>query len=100
MGMGGTSGQHLLAKLQAHLTLAQCKCGNMGFVLRWTPGHNGIHKNKRADEEAKRAGSSKSSPVCLLPKACRGDIPVSRSAHIRGTYRTLREELLSSWSSP
>ena len=53
VGTGGTSGQHLLAKLQAHLALAQCRCSNAGIVLTWTPGHDGIHKNKRADEEAK-----------------------------------------------
>jgi len=53
MGTGGTSGQHLLAKLQAHLTLAQHRSSDMGIILRWTPGHDGIYENERADEEAK-----------------------------------------------
>ena len=72
-------GQHLLAKLQNHLVLVQHACGDVAIILRWTPGHNGIHENERVDEEAKRATGGESSPVCLLPNACRGAIPVSRS---------------------
>jgi len=53
MGTGGTSGQHLLAKLQANLILVQHRCNDVGIVLRWTPGHDGVHENERVDEEAK-----------------------------------------------
>jgi len=68
----GSSGQHLLTKLQEPLALAQCRCREVAIILRWIPGHDIIHENERADEEAKRATGGDSSPACLLPKACRG----------------------------
>jgi len=72
----------------------------VAIILRWTPGHGGIHENKRVDEEAKQATSSESSPVCLLPKACRGAISVSRSAvcksHLQMTKGKATEFLVKS----
>ena len=74
----GSSGQHLLTKLHDHMALAQCRCGEVAIVLRWIPGHEGLHENERVDEEAKKAARGDSSPACLLPQTCRGYILISR----------------------
>jgi len=46
----------------------------------WTPGHEGIMENERADEEAKKAAKGDTSPDDQLPPGCRDEIKTSQSA--------------------
>jgi len=45
----------------------------------WTPGHEGIKENMRADEEAKNAARGNTSPDEQLPSGCKGRLKMSRS---------------------
>src|SRR5882724_8868251 len=57
----GASGQHLLDKFQDQIAVAQRMHRATTIKLQWTPGHNGIPGNERADKEAKvavKGGSS------------------------------------------
>ncbi|KAJ7123435.1 hypothetical protein C8R44DRAFT_590458, partial [Mycena epipterygia] len=47
----------------------------------WCPGHRGIARNERADEEAKRAAQEGSSVDTSIPTTFRKTLPWSRSAH-------------------
>ena len=49
-------------------------------MLRWTPGHEGILGNERANEEAKRVAKGESSDKRLFPRGCREDLLQSQSA--------------------
>src|SRR5882724_12788841 len=64
----GMLGQHLLDKYQGQLEAAQQRHGADTITIRWTPGHDSIPGNKRADEEVKKAAYRDSSPAPLLPR--------------------------------
>src|SRR5882724_10858307 len=56
------------------------KHGKEALEIWWTPRHEGIKENKRADEEAKKAAKGDTCPDSQLPPGCRGEIKTSRSA--------------------
>jgi len=47
----------------------------INFLIRWMPGHKGIEGNKKADEEAKKAITERSSNQNALPKALKKTLP-------------------------
>jgi len=62
----------------------------------WTPGHEGIEGNKRADEAAKEAESGESSDPKKLPAFQRHTpLPVSVSA----TRQVLKKEMKNRWKT-
>jgi len=50
------------------------------ILIRWTPGHEGIEGNEKADEEAKKAITEGSSNRNALPKALKKTLPHSKLA--------------------
>ena len=85
-------GQHLLDSYQGRIEVAQHQHGATTVKLRWTPGHEGIAGNARADEEAKRASGSDSGPACMLTKSCRGPVPLSGAAARQRHLKSLRSK--------
>jgi len=78
--MKGALGQHLVDQLQDKIEELHGKHRDKALEIWWTPGHEGIRENERADEEAKKAARGDSSPDDQLPLACRGQFKTSRSA--------------------
>ena len=66
------------------------------IAIRWTPGHEGIPGNERADEEAKQVAKGKSSDKRMLPRGCREDLLQSRSA-ARQTHVKKTKEKAKKW---
>jgi len=75
----GAPGQHLVDQLQDKIEEIHGKHRDEALEIWWTPGHEGIRENERADEEAKKAARGDSSPDDQLPLACRGQFKTSRS---------------------
>jgi len=59
-------------------------------MIRWIPGHEGIYENERADEQAKRVAEGDSSLAHLLPRSCRGHIPIRSSVACQGHLRKIK----------
>ena len=91
-GAMGASGRHLLDRFHEQVEVAKLQHTGMEVMLRWTPGHVGIVENERVDEEAKRATRGDSSPKNQLPKACRGQIPKSKSVEIKRHWEAARKK--------
>ncbi|KAF9521911.1 hypothetical protein CPB83DRAFT_751457, partial [Crepidotus variabilis] len=63
----------------------------------WTPGHEGLVGNERADEEARKASEEGSSRERLLPKYIRKPLPHSQAA-VKAAYRKeLLERAKGQW---
>ena len=82
--------------MHEHIGAAKRKHRVMEFTVMWTPGHEGIPKNKQANAEAKKAVQGESSVESQLPEGLRGEIPASRSAlklnhlrHVRANMKDL-----------
>ena len=66
----------------------------------WTPGHEGIDGNERADEEAKRAAQGESSPAKDLPPFLRRKpLPLSVSATRQLLKKKMKQRWQGEWSS-
>lgn len=64
--------------------------------LIWTPGHEGIEGNERADSAAKSAAKGESSDKVKLPNFLkRKQLPISISA----TRQTLKKDLKARWAA-
>jgi ribonuclease HI len=62
------SGSHLLTRIREHADLVKQKMYNPKRLrMVWTPGHEDIHGNERADEEAKEAAHGNTSNKAELP---------------------------------
>jgi len=73
----GAPGHHLVDKLHEKVE----EVHKRGVLeVRWTPGHEGLVENERADEEAKRVARGDSSAEDRLPQVCRGKLRAIRSA--------------------
>ncbi|KAG2135303.1 hypothetical protein DEU56DRAFT_715103, partial [Suillus clintonianus] len=69
-------------------------------TVRWISGHDGVRGNEIADEEAKRAATSRreSSPIRQLPKYLRkGVLPSSISALKQAQKRESSERWARFW---
>ncbi|KAF9521636.1 hypothetical protein CPB83DRAFT_735569, partial [Crepidotus variabilis] len=63
----------------------------------WTPGHEGLEGNKKADEEARKASEKGCSRTQLLPKELQSELTHSRSA-VRGAFqKRLKEKAKKEW---
>ncbi|KAG2357057.1 hypothetical protein BDR07DRAFT_1206520, partial [Suillus spraguei] len=76
-------GSYLVAKFQKIIRKIKHANPNFKLMLRWVPGHEGVHGNEEADKAAKVAaeGRNRNSPHELLPKYLRNNLlPLSLSA--------------------
>jgi len=97
--MKGASGQHLVDQLQNKIEEVHSKHRDKALEIWWTPGHEGIKENERADEEAKRVARGNSSPDDQLPCTHRGKIKTSRSAVRQSYSKKLKNEAAKQFAS-
>ena len=83
-------------RLHRQIGEAQRRHGEAVIEMRWTPGHEGIPENERADEEAKRAARGDSSPDDQLPETYKRTIPISRSAALQSHHKRVRSKVVES----
>jgi len=75
----GTPGQHLVDLLHEKIEEIHGIHGHEALEIWWTPSHEGIKENERADEEAKNVARGDTSPDEQLPLGCKGRLKMSRS---------------------
>lgn len=77
-----------------HLSLRS----NISLHLNWTPGHEGIDGNEKADAEAKKASLGDVSDVESLPRTLREKLPFSSSAVRQAMLGKIKKEAESLWT--
>ncbi|KAJ3912262.1 hypothetical protein F5877DRAFT_22321, partial [Lentinula edodes] len=66
-------------------------------TISWIPGHIGVEGNERADQEAKKAATSRSSRKEKLPTQLHRPLPYSQTAIIRTFRRKLEKHHNKLW---
>jgi ribonuclease HI len=72
---------------------------NLDIVIRWTPGHEDIAGNERADEEAKKAAQEGSSPLNKLPRYLKKTLPKSKSALRQAHHAKIKARAKAHWQA-
>jgi ribonuclease HI len=88
------SGSHLLKRIREHADIVKRKMYNSKRLrMVWTPGHENIHGNERADEEAKEAAHGDTSDKKELPIYLRKKpLPHNKSAVAQAFDKRIKEE--------
>ena len=71
----------------------------LDLLVRWTPGHTGIARNEKADEEAKKAAREGSSTQNILPAPLRNASPRGKAAARQESKRKLNVTAQNLWKS-
>lgn len=91
------SGHYILDVFHQSLELLRGKHPGIQLTIRWTPGHEGIVWNERADEEAKIAVTEGSSPTNELPELLRKDLPLSKATKKQAYGKKLKQRAQKEW---
>jgi len=84
-----------------HKSLEGVRNQHLGIriMVRWTPGHEGIKRNEKVDEEAKRAITKGSSNQDMLPKPLRKTLLHSKSALKWDYSKKLKVHTQKAWEA-
>ena len=80
------------------LAKVRYKHKEMDLLVKWVPGHMDIVGNDRADTEAKKAATNRSSPQRKLPAPLRKPLPKSKSAVQQAYHHRLKLAAGKVWS--
>ncbi|KAJ3763914.1 hypothetical protein EV360DRAFT_19636, partial [Lentinula raphanica] len=69
----------------------------VSVTISWVPSHKGVEGNERADQEAKKAATTRSSMKRALPMQLRTALPRSQTAAIRVFRRQLETKHDEQW---
>ena len=92
-------GRYLVDHFHRSLRSLRQQRPDLRLTLRWSPGHDGIPGNEKADEEAKAAARGRTSPKSDLPKALQRQLPLSASSLRRNYAQQLKQKAATIWKS-
>ncbi|KAF8803400.1 hypothetical protein BYT27DRAFT_7109773 [Phlegmacium glaucopus] len=81
---------YLIDELLHEINTTCKKHRGISITFRWTPGHEGIEGNKRADKEAKKAITDSQGQLNNPPKILHKELPHSKSALGQSFHATLK----------
>jgi ribonuclease HI len=85
------SEHHIIDAFRGEIKALQKTQRGIRITIRWTPGHEGIEGNERADEEAKKAVTKGSSHVNVLPNLLKKKLPHSKAAENQADNEKLKK---------